>query len=108
MLARACSAVSEARALLRDATAEIHARLHAVPAFEALAAGRLSLAGYAGLLHRLLGFHAAVEEALAAAPPLRPYGIDLAERRRSAALRARGSRMTGPRASRPAPLPRSV
>lgn len=98
-------AASEARALLRDATAGIHARLHAVPAFEALAAGRLSLAGYAELLHRLLGFHVAVEAALAAAPPLRPYGIDLAERRRSAALRADLATLGRPEAGPLAPLP---
>lgn len=77
----------QARTLLREATAEVHARLHAVPAFEALAAGRLSLATYVALLQRLLGFHGAVEAALAAAPPLQPYGIELAERRRSEALR---------------------
>ena len=38
------------RILLREATAEVHARLHRVPVFEALAAGHLSLAAYAALL----------------------------------------------------------
>ncbi|MDN3563441.1 biliverdin-producing heme oxygenase [Paeniroseomonas aquatica] len=81
-------AAAGARMLLREATAEVHARLHGVPAFRALAEGRLSLPAYGALLGRLLGFHAAVEAALAAAPSLLPYGIDLAERGRSAALRA--------------------
>ena len=98
-------AAMRARALLRDTTAEIHARLHAVPAFEALAAGTLSLAAYVALLRRLLGFHAAVEAALAAAPSLRPYGIDLAERRRSAALRADLATLGLPEAGPLAPLP---
>lgn len=93
------------RILLREATAEVHARLHRVPVFEALAAGHLSLAAYAALLHRLLGFHAAVEAALAAAPSLRPYGIDLAERCRSDALRADLATLGAPGAGPLAPLP---
>lgn len=98
-------AAMEARTLLRDATAAIHTRLHTVPAFAALAAGHLSRAAYARLLHRLLGFHLAVEASLAAAPSLRPYGIDLAERCRSGALRADLATLGMPDAGPLAPLP---
>lgn len=99
---------AEARSLLREATAEVHARLHEVPAFLALAAGRLTLPAYGDLLVRLLGFHAAVEAALAAAPSLHPYGIDLAERGRSPALRADLAALgrAAPEPPHLAPLPR--
>ncbi|MDB5372033.1 MAG: hypothetical protein JWP04_675 [Belnapia sp.] len=94
-----------ARFALREATAEIHARLHDLPAFAALAAGRLDRSGYGALLRRLLGFHAAIEAALAAAPPLGAYGIHLAERRRSGLLRddlaALGLPAIGPQAPVP-------
>jgi heme oxygenase len=76
------------RLALREATAAAHERLHHIPAFLALAEGRLDRPGYAALLRRLLGFHAAIKAALAAAPSLAPYGIDLAERRRAPLLRA--------------------
>ncbi len=76
------------RLALRAATAEAHERLHQIPAFQALAEGRLDRAGYARLLRRLLGFHTAIEAGLAAAPTLAPYGIDLAARRRAPLLRA--------------------
>ncbi|WP_052388921.1 biliverdin-producing heme oxygenase [Belnapia moabensis] len=74
------------RFALREATAAAHERLHHIPAFEALAEGRLDRPAYVALLRRLLGFHAAIEAALAAAPPLGRYGIDLAERRRAPLL----------------------
>jgi heme oxygenase len=76
------------RDALRAATEAVHLRLHAIPAFEALAAGRLSRAGYAAVLRHMLGFHAALEARLAAAPSLLPYGIDVAARARSHLLRA--------------------
>ena len=71
------------RAALREATDPIHARLHDLPGFRALAEGRIDRAGYAALLRRMLGFHRAVEAALDAAPFLAPWGIDVAERRRA-------------------------
>ena len=55
-----------AGAALRDATRAVHERLHALPAFAALAAGTLDRHGYVALLGRLYGFHAPVEAALAA------------------------------------------
>lgn len=72
-----------AREALRAATEAIHTRLHRLPALQALAEGRLTRAGYVALLRRMLGFHAAVEAALDAAPPLGPWGIDLGARRRA-------------------------
>jgi heme oxygenase len=64
-----------ARIELQRATAAIHARLHRVPAFLALAAGRLDRDGYIDLLGRLYGFHEPFEAAVAqAAPPGLPPG----------------------------------
>lgn len=77
-----------ARDALRTATEAAHLRLHALPAFQALAEGRLSRAGYAALLQRKLGFHAALEARLSEAPSLVPFGVDLAARQRSHLLRA--------------------
>ncbi|MBK1657437.1 biliverdin-producing heme oxygenase [Paracraurococcus ruber] len=76
------------RDALRAATDPIHARLHRLPVLSALAEGALDRAGYAALLRRLLGFHAAVEATLAAGPSLRPWGIDLAARRRAPLIEA--------------------
>ncbi len=59
-----------ARIELRHATAAVHERLHHVPAFAALAEGRLDRDGYASLLGRLYGFHDPFEAAIEqAAPP---------------------------------------
>lgn len=77
-----------ARDALRAATEDAHLRLHAIPAFRALAEGRLARRAYGDLLRRMLGFHAALEARLAAAPSLVPYGVDLAARRRTHLLRA--------------------
>jgi heme oxygenase len=99
-------AEGSARVALREATAGIHARLHDVPAFKALAEGRLTRPAYAALLRRLLGFHAAIEAALEAAPSLRPYGIDLAERRRSGLLRDDLATLGAEAAADRAPVPR--
>ncbi|MBL6078281.1 biliverdin-producing heme oxygenase [Belnapia sp. T18] len=79
------------RLALRAATAATHERLHHIPAFQDLTEGRLDRPGYAALLRRLLGFHAAIEAALAApllARSLSLWGIDLAGRRRAPLLRA--------------------
>ena len=62
------SAIS-ARTELRHATAAVHERLHHVPAFAALAAGRLDRGGYLALLGRLYGFHEPLEAAVARAGP---------------------------------------
>ncbi|MBL6456587.1 biliverdin-producing heme oxygenase [Belnapia sp. T6] len=75
------------RHALREATAAAHERLHGLAPFRALAEGRIDAPAYIRLLRRLLGFHAAIEAALEAAPPLGAYGIDLAQRRRSGLLR---------------------
>ena len=80
-------AVTPARDALRHATGAAHERLHRIPAFTQLAAGRLDRPSYVALLRRLLGFHLGLEAALAAAPPLDPFGIRLEERQRSALLR---------------------
>ncbi len=94
-----------ARDALRAATAAAHERLHHLPAFAALAEGRIGRDAYAALLRRKLGFHAALEEALAAGPGLGAWGVDLAARRRAPLLRADlaalGAAADGPRA----PLP---
>ena len=96
---------ADARAALRDATDAAHRRLHAVPEFEALAAGRLDRPRYAALLGRLLGFHRAMERRLAEAPSLEGFGIRLAERRRSPLLRADLASLGAPEAEAEAPLP---
>ncbi|NKC32661.1 biliverdin-producing heme oxygenase [Falsiroseomonas selenitidurans] len=75
-----------ARLALRHATGAVHERLHQVPVFARLAAGRIGAAEYVTLLRRLLGFHLGVEAALAAAPSLAPFGIAVEERRRSPLL----------------------
>lgn len=77
-----------ARQALRQATDAAHERLHHLPAFASLAAGRIGRDEYVALLRRLLGFHRAVEAALAAAPSLRPFGIAIEERRRAPLLEA--------------------
>jgi heme oxygenase len=75
------------RAALRAATAAAHERLHHLPPFAALATGKLGRPAYAALLRRLLGFHLALEAAVAAAPPLARFGLDAAERCRTHLIR---------------------
>lgn len=75
-----------ARFALRQATAAAHERLHHLPGLADLQAGTIGRDDYAALLRRLLVFYRAVESVLAAAPSLLPYGVDLAERRRSPLL----------------------
>lgn len=60
---------ASARIELQRATAAVHARLHRVPVFVALAAGRLDHDGYLDLLGRLYGFHEPFEAAVAQAEP---------------------------------------
>jgi len=95
-----------ARVALRAATEAAHLRLHAIPAFEALAEGRITRDEYAALLRRKLGFHAALEARLAEAPPLAGFGVDLAARRRSHLLRADLAWLGASDDAAPAPLPR--
>jgi heme oxygenase len=77
------------RMALREGTAAAHERLHHLPPFQALGAGRLSRTGYVALLRRLLGFHRAVERQVAAAElALRAHGVVLEERKRSPLLLA--------------------
>ncbi len=74
-------------AALRAATAEAHERLHHLPAFAALAAGRLDHAAYGALLGRLLGFHEPIEAAIAAQLGDAAFGLDLRALRRADLLR---------------------
>jgi heme oxygenase len=74
-------------AAMRAATASAHERLHHLPAFAALAAGRLDRAGYRDLLARLLGFHEPMEAALAACLGDAAFGLDLRAMRRAGLLR---------------------
>ena len=60
---------TSARVELQRATAAIHARLHRVPVFAALAAGRLDRDGYVDLLGRLYGFHEPFEATVVEAQP---------------------------------------
>jgi heme oxygenase len=94
-----------ARETLRAATEAVHLRLHALPAFGALAEGRLDLPGYAALLGRMLGFHAALDARLAEAPSLAPFGIELAARRRTHLLQADLAHLGAPAFGAQAPLP---
>lgn len=97
------TAETGAREALRAATDAIHARLHGLPALRSLAEGRIDRPGYVALLRRMLGFHAAVEAALAEAPSLLPWGIALAERRRSGLIEADLVALGAP----PGPVPRA-
>ena len=76
---------ASARTELQRATAAVHARLHRVPAFAALAAGRLDRDAYLGLLGRLYGFHDPFEAAVAQAGP---PGLQPVQWRRAHLLRS--------------------
>jgi heme oxygenase len=56
----------DGRARLREATRAVHERLHVQPAMAALASGAIDLPAYRALLGRLYGFHAPLENLLAA------------------------------------------
>ena len=94
-----------AREALRIATDDAHRRLHDIPAFHALAEGRITRAAYAALLRRKLGFHAALEARLAEVPGLAGFGIDLAARRRTHLLRADLAWLGAEAEAPPAPMP---
>jgi heme oxygenase len=78
---------TQPHAALRLATAEAHERLHHLPPFEALAAGRLDRDAYRDLLSRLLGFHEPTEAAIAAYLGNAAFGLNLQALRRAALLR---------------------
>lgn len=73
---------------LQAATAEVHERLHHVPVFASLAAGRLDRSGYARLLARLHGFHLPMEAAIAGGLEADPIGGGLKGWRRAHLLRS--------------------
>lgn len=73
---------------LQAATAEVHERLHHLPAFASLAAGMLDRRGYARLLARLHGFHRPIEAAIARGLEADPLGGGLAGWRRVHLLRS--------------------
>ena len=79
------SPTAPARIELRDATAAVHLRLHRVPVFAALAAGRLERDAYLALLGRLYGFHHPLEAAVAQAGP---PGLKPSQWRRAHLLRS--------------------
>jgi heme oxygenase len=56
------------RAVLREATHEVHRRLHEHCGLAAVNAGRITIVDYRSLLGRLLGFHAAFERKAGLAP----------------------------------------
>ena len=71
---------------LREATREVHERLHGHAGFAAVAAGSIGRGDYRALLLRLLGFHRAFDTVLATAAGQGWSGLDLAARSRSALL----------------------
>lgn len=69
-----------ARIALRDATHEIHTRMHRHPALARLAAGTITAAEYRAVLARSLGFYAIAEPVLGLAGRLTDcLAVDLAE-----------------------------
>ena len=74
------------RARLREATADIHERLHGHPGLGAAASGVMARDDYRQLLIRLWGFHKAFEIALEAAVGSLRLDIELAARARAPML----------------------
>jgi heme oxygenase (biliverdin-IX-beta and delta-forming) len=72
-----------ARAALREATHEVHERLHCQEGFAALVNGTLTRSGYRDLLVKLYGFHRPLEDALLAAPRSWWFDLELAPRLRA-------------------------
>lgn len=99
------SAEGGARAALRSGTEAVHLRLHGLPLFHALTEGRLTRAGYAALLRRMLGFHLPLEARLAEVAGLDRFGIDIAARRRTHLIRADLDSLGEPSEAPVAPLP---
>lgn len=73
------TALPSIRFMLREATDEVHQRLHGHPGLAAVNAGHISLADYRSLLGRLFGFHAAFEATAGLVPVrTRALGLDMA------------------------------
>jgi heme oxygenase (biliverdin-IX-beta and delta-forming) len=70
------------RVRLRDATAEVHQRLHAHPGLAAAAMGKITLPDYRLLLMRIYGFHRPLESRIIEAAPALKLTIDVKERAR--------------------------
>jgi heme oxygenase len=79
-------AKEDLRARLREATGEVHARMHAHPGFAAAASGKIAANDYRDLLARLYGFHRGFEVDFARAPVAMAQAIALPQRARAAAL----------------------
>lgn len=75
-----------ARRALREATQDLHERMHGHPALLLLSRGCIGRDAYAALLVGFLRFHRAVEDRLSRGPDLGPFGIDVVARRRSPEL----------------------
>jgi heme oxygenase len=80
--------IATARGELREATKDAHERLHHMPMFASLAAGRIDRDGYIDLLKRLLGFHQPVEEAIGIALGAETFGVAIPQWRRASLLNA--------------------
>ena len=74
------------RARLREATSDIHERLHGHPGLGAAASGVMARDDYRQLLSRLWGFHKAFEVALEAAVGSLRLDVDMAARARAPML----------------------
>ncbi len=72
-----------ARGEMRGATRAAHERLHRLPIFASLAAGRIDRDGYIDLLKRLFGFHVPVEAAISGALGAETFGVGLPPWRRA-------------------------
>ncbi len=71
------------RHALREATREVHERLHRQADFVALVDGTINRSGYRDLMAKLHGFHRPLENALLAAPRAWWCGLDPAPRLRA-------------------------
>ena len=81
-------AANELRARLREATAQIHERLHGHPGLGAAASGSIGRDDYRLLLARLWGFHKAFEDALDEAARGLALDLVMADRARAPMLEA--------------------
>lgn len=96
---------SDLRAVLRQATAPSHERMHRHRGLAAAAAGSIAVSDYRLLLARLFGFHRAFETVMEASAREISIGFDLAERARSAAIES-DLRVLGLNSENIAELPR--
>lgn len=85
MVHLACSETSgtNVRSALREATREVHERLHQHPNFAALLDGTLTVTSYRRLLARLYGFHRPYEDVLLSLPSQWWHGLNPEPRRRA-------------------------